>query len=276
MFSNQGNLVYRIGKLCIPVLAGMCLQHAAHAQWKPDKTVEMVVPTAAGGGNDKTARVIKKIWDENKMVDAAVTNKVGGGGSLTYTYVSQKTGDPHFIAITQAGLVTNHISGLSPVHYSDLTPLAFIGNEPVGFTVRVDSPFKSVKEFADQLKKDPQSLTISVGSTRGAINHFTVALLAKAAGIDPKPLKILVFGGGAEATTALLGGHIHGTSLAINNAIPHHKAGKLRILAISTPRALIQPARCANLPRAGLRRSNGREIGRSSHGTGKSIKRLRR
>jgi putative tricarboxylic transport membrane protein len=237
MFSDQDDLFCRVRKLCIPFLVGMLpLQQPAHAQWKPDKTVELVVPTAAGGGNDKTARVIKKIWDENRMVDAAVTNKVGGGGSVTYTYVSQKTGDPHFIAITQAGLITNHISGLSPVHYSDLTPLAFIGNEPVGFTVRTDSPFKGIKEFADQLRKDPQSLTISVGSTRGAINHFTVALLAKAAGVDPKPLKILVFGGGAEATTQLLGGHIHATSLAINNAIPHHKGGRLRIIAISTPK----------------------------------------
>jgi putative tricarboxylic transport membrane protein len=223
--------------LWIPALAAALIPcQPVLAQWKPDRTVEMVVPTAAGGGNDKTARVIQKIWNDNRLADASIVNKVGGGGSLTYTYVSQKTGDPHFIAITQAGLVTNHISGLSPVHYSDLTPLAFIGNEPVGLTVRVDSPYKNVKEFADQLRKDPQSLAISVGSTRGAINHFTIALLAKAAGVDPKPLKILVFGGGAEATTQLLGGHIHATSLAINNAIPHHKGGRLRIIAISTPK----------------------------------------
>jgi putative tricarboxylic transport membrane protein len=206
----------------------------AHAQWKPARTVEVVVFSAPGGGNDKTARVMHRIWSENKMLDAVVTNKVGGGGSLAYAYVGQKTGDPHVVVIAQAGLVTNHISGLSQIHYADLTPLALVGNEPVGLTVRADAPYKTLREFADQLKKDPQSLPISVGSTRGAVNHFAVAMLAKAAGIDPRPLKILVFGGGAEATTNLLGGHISATSLAINNAIPHHKAGRLRILAIST------------------------------------------
>jgi putative tricarboxylic transport membrane protein len=177
-----------------------------------------------------------KIWTENKMLDAVVVNKVGGGGSLAYTYVSQKTSDPHFIAIAQAGLVTNHITGRSPVSYTDLTPLAFVGSEPVALAVRAESPYRTLKDFVDQLKKDPQSLSISVGSTRGAINHFTMALLAKSAGIDPTRLKILVFGGGAESVVNLLGGHIDGMSQAVNNAIPHHKAGTMRILALSTAR----------------------------------------
>ena len=223
-------------KIALHLVAACALIPAAplHAQWKPEHTVEMVVFAAPGGGNDKTARVLQKIWRETRMLDAVVTNKVGGGGSLAYSYTSQKTGDPHVIAIAQAGLVTNHITGRSPVHYADLTPLAFIGNEPVGLAVRADSPYKNVKEFADQLRKDPQSLAISVGSTRGAINHFTMALLAKAAGVDPNKLKILVFGGGAESVVNLLGGHIDAMSQAINNAIPHHKAGKMRLLAIST------------------------------------------
>jgi len=163
-----------------------------------------------------------------------VTNKVGGGGSLAYTYVSQKTGDAHHIAIAQAGLNTNHITGRSPLHYSDLTPLAFVGSEPVALAVRADSPYRTLKDFVEQMRKDPASLSISVGSTRGAINHFTIARLAKAAGMDPRQLKILVFGGGAESVTNLLGGHIDAMVQAVNNAIPHHKAGKMRILGLST------------------------------------------
>lgn len=206
----------------------------AHAQWKPERPVEVVVFAAPGGGNDKSARMMQKIWQETKMLEAVITNKVGGGGSLAYTYVSQKAGDPHVIAIAQAGLVTNHITGRSPLHYTDLTTLSFVGSEPVGLAVRADSPYRNLKELVEPLRKDPQSLAISVGSTRGAINHFTMALLAKAAGLDPKQLKILVFGGGAESVVNLLGGHIDAMAQAINNAIPHHKAGKMRILALST------------------------------------------
>ncbi len=226
----------------------------AQAQWKPERTVEVVVFAAPGGGNDKTARVLHKIWTESRMLDAVVTNKVGGGGSVAYSYISQKPGDGHVIAIAQAGLITNHITGRSPLQYTDLTPLAFVGNEPVGLAVRSDSPYKSLREFADQLKKDPQSLAISVGSTRGAINHFTMSLLAKSAGIDPNKLKILVFGGGAESVVNLLGGHIDAMSQAINNAIPHHQAGKMRVLALSTAK------RSPNLPDVPTFREQGYDV----------------
>ena len=86
-----------------------CAGYAASAPaqtWKPDRSVELVVFAAAGGGNDKAARVIQKIWQDNRMLEAVVVNKVGGGGSLAYAYVSQKTGDAHAIAIAQAGLQT--------------------------------------------------------------------------------------------------------------------------------------------------------------------------
>lgn len=211
---------------------------AAHAQpWKPDRAVELVVFAAPGGGNDKAARYIQRVWNDTKMLEAVVVNKVGGGGSLAYTYVSQKTGDGHAIAIAQAGLLTNHITGRSPLNpHTDVTILPYIGTEPVALAVRADSPYKTLKEFVAQLQKDPASLAISVGSTRGAVNHFTVALLAKAAGVDPKQLKILVFGGGAESVVNLLGGHIDAMMQASNNAIVHHQAGKMRILGISMPR----------------------------------------
>ena len=94
-------------------------------------------------------------------------------------------------------------------------------------------PYKTLKDFVAQLKKDPSSLSISVGSTRGAVNHFTIALLAKADGIDPKQLKILVFDGGAVSVTNLLGGHIDAMVQAASNAIPHVQTGKMRILGIS-------------------------------------------
>jgi putative tricarboxylic transport membrane protein len=122
------------------------------------------------------------------------------------------------------------------MHFNDLTPLAMVGNEPVGIAVRADSPIKDAKDFMARLKADPASLSISVGSTRGATNHFAVGALAKAAGVDPKKLKILTFGGGAESVTNLLGGHIDAMSQAINNAIPYYQAGTMRIIGLSTAR----------------------------------------
>jgi tripartite-type tricarboxylate transporter receptor subunit TctC len=236
------------------VLAPTLPSAFAQAQWKPDRTVEVVVPSAAGGGNDKSARIMQKIWKDLGIVEAQVVNKVGGGGALAYTYVSQKTGDGNYIALAQAGLNTNHIQGRSPLHYTDMTPLAFVGNEPVGLAVRTDSPYKTLKDLVAQLKKDPQSVSMSTGSTRGAVNHFTLALLAKEAGVDPNKLKIVVFGGGSEAVTNVLGGHIDAMAVAINNAIPHHKAGTMRVLAISSAK------RSEDLPNVPTFREQGFDV----------------
>lgn len=215
-------------------LAAAFLAASAAAQWKPDRPVEIIVGSAPGGGNDKSARVMQRIFKDMGLVEVNVVNRVGGGGAVAYTYVSQKSGDGGSIALAQAGLNTNHITGRSPLHYTDMTPLAFVGNEPVGLAVKADSPYKTLKDLVAQLKKDPQSVSLSTGSTRGATNHFALALLAKEAGIDPNKLKIVVFGGGAEAVTNLLGGHIDAIAVAINNSIPHQKAGTVRILAISS------------------------------------------
>ncbi|MGZ8228268.1 MAG: tripartite tricarboxylate transporter substrate binding protein [Burkholderiales bacterium] len=240
-------------KIVIAAIA-LAVVQTAHAQWKPDRAVEIIVPSAPGGGNDKTARMMQRIWKDMGLPEAQVVNKVGGGGALTYTYVSQRTGDGSTIALAQAGLVTNHITGRSPLHYSDMTALSFVGNEPVGLAVRANSPYKTLKDLAAQLKKDPQSVSMSTGSTRGAVNHFTLALLAKEAGVDPNKLKIIVFGGGAEAITNLLGGHIDAIAVAINNSIAHHKAGTLRILALSTP------SRSPDLPEVSNFREHGFDV----------------
>src|SRR5258707_12770666 len=85
---------------------------AARPAWKPDRAVEIVVGSAAGGGNDKTARTMLRIWQQNKWLEnAAVINKVGGGGSLAYIYANQTPGDAHRIAVARTALLTNHIRG---------------------------------------------------------------------------------------------------------------------------------------------------------------------
>src|SRR5688572_22705713 len=65
----------------------------AHAQWKPERPVDIVVGSAPGGGNDKSARVLQKIFKDIGLPEVNVVNRVGGGGAVAYTYVSQKSAD---------------------------------------------------------------------------------------------------------------------------------------------------------------------------------------
>jgi putative tricarboxylic transport membrane protein len=222
--------------LCGVMFAGQCI---AQSTWKPDRPVEIVVGSAAGGGNDKTGRTLLKIWQENKWLEnAAVVNKVGGGGALAYTYTNQTPGDGHRIAVARTGLLTNHIQGLSPLNYTDMTPIAMIADDPMSLTVRADSTMKSVKDLVARWKADPQSVSISLGSSRGSTTHFLVAQIAKLSGVDARRLKVLTFGGGADSTTNLLGGHIDMVALGPGNVVTHHKAGTLRIIAVASEKRM--------------------------------------
>ncbi len=227
----------------------------AQTAWKPDKPVEFVVLSSPGGGNDKTARLLQKIWRESKWLENVnVLNKPGGGGALAYTYVSQHAGDGHYVAVVRKGLLTNHILGRSPLHYSELTPLAVVANEPNAMAVRADSPIKSVKDLAERLKSDPQSITTSVGSTRGGPSHMMVVQLARLAGADPGGLKVVTFRGSSESVTNLLGGHIEVISSSVDALVPHHKAGTMRILGVAIAR------RSAALPGVPTFREQGYDI----------------
>ena len=180
-----------------------------------------------------------RIWQESKWLDnATVVNKVGGGGALAYTYVSQVPGDGQRIAVARTGLLTNHIRGLTPLSHADMTALAMIADEPMSLAVRADSPMKAAGDLIARWKTDPQSVSISLGSSRGSTTHFLVALIAKAGGVDPRRIKTLTFGGGADSVINLLGGHIDLVSLAVGNIVAHHRAGTLRMIGVASAQRL--------------------------------------
>jgi len=237
------------------VLMAATLPCAAQTAWKPDKPVEFVVLSAPGGGNDRTARLMQKIWRESRWLEnVIVLNKPGGGGALAYTYVSQHSGDGHYIGVVRKGVLTNHILGRSTLHYTELTPLAVMANEPNAMAVRADSPLKTARDLAEQLKTEPQAVTTSVGSTRGGPSHMIMVQLARLGGGDARKLKIVTFSGSAESITNLLGGHIQVISSSVDALVPHHKSGAMRILGIATAR------RSGSLPAVPTFREQGYDI----------------
>lgn len=217
-----------------------CAAQAASAEWKPDKPVEIIVGTGVGGGQDKSARTVQRILQEKKLVEVPVTvvNKPGGGGAVGYTYLNQHAGDGNIIYVGNPTLLTNHIVGRSPISYTHVTPLAILLSESVAISVRADSPFKSLKVLLARLKQDTSQVSVAVGSSLGSTNHIAMALIATAAGGDARKLRTVVFQGGGEALTALLGGHIDVNSSAANNVVPHKESGKLRVLAVAAPKRL--------------------------------------
>jgi putative tricarboxylic transport membrane protein len=236
------HLKVRIGSACraAAVLAGAALAletvTVSHAQgWKPQRTVEIVLPSAAGSSLDGSARVIGKIMVENKIVDVPVVvmNKPGGGGSISTTYLDQRAGDPHYIYLSAMSLLNNHILGRSQSNWDNYAPLAMIFSENMTMVVQPQSPLKSGQDVMKRLKADPQSISIAIGFARGGTGHLNTALLARSMGIDPKILKTVQFEGNSQALTALMGGHVDMSSMSFAQAWTQSQGGKVRILGMA-------------------------------------------
>jgi len=227
-------------------LAGLvCLLPAGlHAQvWQPEKAIEIVVPTTPGGGIDRTARLLQKIIQEGGLasVPVTVTNKPGGGGAVSLVYLNQHAGDAHFVAINSPNLIANDLNGRGAVKYREVTPLANLFSEYTVVAVRTESPLKTGRDFVESLRRDPQSLAVSTPTTLGSVNHLSFALVAKAAGVDPRKLKAVVLGSGGDAVTALLGGHIDAHTGTPSSVVRMVQGGKVRALAILAPKRIGGP-----------------------------------
>ena len=216
-----------------------CSAVAAHAQtWSPQKNVEIVVGSAPGGSNDKTARTVERILVSNKLVPTSLTvvNKPGGGSSIAFTYVSQHKGDPHTLLVGTTALLSNHITGRSKLRHSDFTPIASLFNDYVVFAVNASSSIRDAKDLAARLRKDPKSVTIGFATALGSHNHIAAGLLMKALGGNPQSLKVVAYKGSSEAITNLLGGHIDLVTTAAGNAAGHVANGRMRVVAVAAPK----------------------------------------
>jgi len=222
-------------KLAVAIGTATLTGIATAQGWSPSRNVEIVVGSAPGGSNDKTARAVEKALVEAKLVPTSLTvvNKPGGGSSIAFTYVSQKAGDPHTLMVGTTALLANHIVGRSKLSHKDFTPIASLFNDYVVFAVNADSPIKSGKELAAKLKENPQSLSIGFATTLGSHNHIAAGMLAKSIGISPRDLKVVAFKGSSEAITQLLGGHIDMVTTAAGNVSAHVAAGRLRVVGVS-------------------------------------------
>jgi putative tricarboxylic transport membrane protein len=230
-------------KVICPALAGLLAVAStpAGAQgWKPERTVELIVGSSAGTGTDRVARLMERIWREKKVMDVPVTvvNRPGGGGAVSWAYLTQRSGDPHHLLITSYNIVTAHISGRSKITYTDFTPISLMAREYIVYSVRADSPVKSIADLYNVLKKDPAAFAAGVSSAAGGANHIALGRLVKAGGIDVTKMKVVIFSGTNEALAGLLGGHV---GIFINSASATagaFKNGQIRPLAVAAPQRL--------------------------------------
>ena len=207
---------------------------AASAQgWKPEKNVEIVVSTGAGGASDRQARTVQKLLQQlHGLPSVTVNNRPGGGGTVALTTLAQHPADPHYMYVMQTGILVNRITGVATIGYQDLTPLAMLMREHINVWVKADSPVKSGQDLVARMKQDPTGLSFGFSNARGNQNHIMIAMLARAAGIDPRTVKAVVYQSGGQGVTAALGGHVDVWVGSAATPIPYLREGTARSLGI--------------------------------------------
>jgi putative tricarboxylic transport membrane protein len=208
--------------------------------WKPQQPVEIIIGSAAGSSPDTMARVIQRIWQEKRMVETPVNvvNRVGGGNTIAWQFMSQRPGDGHYLMASNINLSAGHLTGTSTFSYRDFTTLGILFHEYVALAVRNDSPVKDGRDFIARMQKDPSSLSISFSSVAGGANHIASAMVLRTAGVDVRKLRTVVFDSAGKVLAAAIGGHVDVAATSITAALRQVRAGQIRVLGVTSPKRL--------------------------------------
>jgi tripartite-type tricarboxylate transporter receptor subunit TctC len=220
-------------KLAMRLAAVLLLSIAslADAAW-PERPIHLVVPWAPGGSTDILARAVADKLTQSLGQPVIVENKPGASGNIGSDLVAKAKPDGYTILF---GSMSTH--AINPAMYSrmpfdgveDFTPismLAFVTNTMV---VNPSLPAHDVKEFIAYCKAHPGEVAFASAGP-GSTNHLSAALMEKMAGI--KMLHV-PYKGGAPAVVATVAGETQVLFTAGTQSLPHVKAGKLRLLAVT-------------------------------------------
>ncbi len=211
-----------------------------HAQKYPAKPIELVVHTSAGSGGDVVSRQVVEIIRKEKILPQTflVNNRTGGGGVIAYNYVKTKRGDPYTMLSVTSTLLAMAYRPDVAIGLDNYTPIALFAIDPQTIMVAADSPYKSFKELAEALKRDPGAFTAATTSATGT-GRLVIYHLEKVLGVK---IKFVNFKGGGDAVTSTAGGHTQFTTENLAEGLGLVEGGKLRVLAMTTDKRLPQVA----------------------------------
>jgi len=219
----------------------------AIAQGFPSKPITFVIPYPAGGSTDLTGRVLANAAKGYLGQPIICENKSGGGGTVGPSLVISKPPDGYTIGISSGAVtIAYHMGKLNFNPITDTTPIIRYTSYVFGLVVRADAPWKTIQELVKYAKENPQKVTYGTPGV-GTNPHLAMEELSIITGIQ---LVHMPFKGGAEANTALLGGHIDAISDSTSWG-PLVDAGKFRLLVTYAPQRMPRYPNVPTLKEAG-------------------------
>jgi len=208
---------------------------SALAQTYPAKTIKIVVPFAPGGISDVLARVLGQKLNESWGQPVVIENRPGAGTTIAADFVVKSPPDGYtlyFIDITTHAINASLYRKLPYDSIRDFSPVMLVTSTPLMLVLHPSVPAKSVKELIALAKSKPGQLNIA-HSGLGTITHLTGEMFKSTVGVD---MVNIPYTGSAPATTAVLSGEAAMIFSTMPPAMTHTKAGKLRAMAVTTPK----------------------------------------
>lgn len=227
---NEGD---NVKHLIAPLIAASMALAAPAAQAYPDKTITLVVPTSAGGGNDTMARAIGQKLGALLGQTVIIDNRAGANGSIASEYVARAPADGHTLMF---GYIATHAMNpaLQKLRYDpvrDFEPIGLVAYSPTLMVAHTKAPVKDVKDLIAQLRAKPDAYAYaSAGS--GTAPHFAGELFKLKSGTV---MLHVPYKGSAPAVNDTIAGQTQFMFPSLLTAAPHVRNGKLRAMAVAGP-----------------------------------------
>ena len=233
-------------------LAAALAPAAARAQaWAPSRPMRLVVPIAAGGALDITARMLGEKLQPMLGQPVVVENRAGAGGNIGAEFVAHAEKDGHTLLVAAANTLAanKYLYGsrmpIDPL--KELSPVTRVSTGTILMVVNAERPWKTFTELVAAAKAAPGKITMGSSGT-GTTSHLYMELVKKVAGID---ITHVPYRGGGPAIQDLLAGNIDMMFDVMPALMPHVREGRFRALAVGSAERVTYVPGLENVPSMG-------------------------
>jgi tripartite-type tricarboxylate transporter receptor subunit TctC len=215
--------------------AALLCSAGAHAQQYPTRAIRVVVGFAPGGGTDIVARIIGAKLSETWKQPVVVENRAGATGTIGADIVAKAPADGYTIIlghVNSHGIAPNLFKKLPYDAQRDFEMVAYVGYVPNVLVVHPSIPAKNVKELIAIAKAQPGQMSYA-SSGVGSTQHLAGEMLKLISGVD---IVHVPYKGSGPAVVDLLAGHVVMNFDTMPPVLPHIQSGRMRALAVTTPK----------------------------------------
>ncbi|WP_028269699.1 Bug family tripartite tricarboxylate transporter substrate binding protein [Arthrobacter sp. UNC362MFTsu5.1] len=198
---------------------------------KAGSTIEWIVPSAAGAGNDILARIVAPVMQEDLGANVKVVNKEGGSQVVGLNYVANAKADGLTFGNTNIPSILGRYldpSKKAAFDRSSFTPIGAFATNSVVIGVNKDSKYKSIKELFDAVKAEPGKITVGTDSRAGD-DHINLRLLENQLGLD---FNIVHYNSGADKVAAIVSGETDFALGGVSSFFGQYKSGDIKLLTV--------------------------------------------